>query len=875
MSTRLFRSLGAFVLTMVALAGAVIAQSQQPAAPPRTINLQDTIPFDAAVHTATLPNGLKYFVRQNSRPAKRVLLRLAVKTGSLYENDDQLGLAHLIEHMAFNGTTHFKPGELVSYFESIGSRLGPHVNAYTGFEETVYMFDVPADKPEVVEKALTALADFAGGLSLTQEEVDKERGVVIEEWRGGLGAGSRVRDKQFPILFYHSRYADRLPIGKPDVIRNAPVARLRALYDTWYRPDRMAVIAVGDIDPTRIERTITSTFSPLAPRAPAAALPDHTVPLHKDALVSVVTDPELTRSSVSIERKRPREGEQRVADYRRDLVQRMVERMMDERLSELARKPDAKFLSAGVGGGSLSRDVATFSMSASVQDGKLEDGIGALATEAKRVREFGFGASEMDRAKTWMAAFYERAYAERDKTESGSFAREYVSYFLNGEPSSGIEYEYRLVQQLLPGQGVADDARLRFFCAAFDLHQPAIARAAAVLGNRLRDDAARRIRRAVHDLRAGVLMLAGGGKRDREDFAASARLHHVHGRILHRQPAAQVAVDPFHQRAFVGHGPLGHQVVNVVGPVLDGGVAAAGVLFDDDLDHGRVQAFGGVHRGGAALDIVHLGPFVDDDQRPLELPHVLGVDAEIGLQRKLDLHALGHVDERPARPDGRIEGRELVVGRRNDLGEIFAHQVRMLADRRIGVGEDHALAAQVFFQRAVDHFAFELGLHAGQELLFGLGNAQPIERLLDFLRHFVPGFALLIGRLQVVENVLEVDGDISAPVRHRLGVENLQALRKRKSRIQAGSPFISEIWLTISASIPLRALKTYFDSVRKSYLLISPIAVGRLGDDFSGHRSRRFRLVLIVQCEATASAERSAIATSSAAAVGYAARIRS
>src|SRR5438093_848483 len=214
----------------------------------QTFNLQDTIPFDAAVKTATLPNGLKYFIRQNSRPAQRVSLRLAVKAGSLFESDDQLGLAHLIEHMAFNGSTHFKPGELVSYFESIGARLGPHVNAYTSFDETVYMLDVPSDKPEVVEKAVTALADFAGGLSLTKEEVDKERGVVIEEWRGGLGAGSRIRDKQFPILFYNSRYADRLPIGKPDVIRNAPVARLRAFYDTWYRPDRTAVIGVGDID---------------------------------------------------------------------------------------------------------------------------------------------------------------------------------------------------------------------------------------------------------------------------------------------------------------------------------------------------------------------------------------------------------------------------------------------------------------------------------------------------------------------------------------------------------------------------------------------------------------------------------------------------
>src|SRR6187399_1864486 len=198
---------------------------------------QETIPFDPAVRTGTLPNGLKYYVRKNGRPADRVLLRLAVKTGSLDEADDQQGLAHFVEHMAFNGSEHFKPGELVSYFESTGARLGPHVNAYTSFEETVYMLDLPSDSKEIVTKGLTALADFAGGLSLDQSEVDKERGVVIEEWRGRLGAGSRIRDKQIPVLYYNSRYADRVPIGKPEVIRNAPVERLRAFYDTWYRPD--------------------------------------------------------------------------------------------------------------------------------------------------------------------------------------------------------------------------------------------------------------------------------------------------------------------------------------------------------------------------------------------------------------------------------------------------------------------------------------------------------------------------------------------------------------------------------------------------------------------------------------------------------------
>ena len=369
---RLFRTVGVLVLLTAAAAG-------------QTFNLQDVIPLDKAIHTATLPNGMKYYVRHNSRPAKRVALRLAVKAGSTNEADDQQGLAHLIEHMAFNGSEHFKPGELVSYFESTGSRLGPHVNAYTSFDETVYMLELPTDKPEIVAQGLTALADFAGGLALSPEEINKERGVVIEEWRGGLGAGSRIRDKQFPILFYKSRYAERLPIGKPDILRNAPPERLRSFYDTWYRPDRMAVVAVGDIDASDIEKKIGSTFGGLKARGPAAPQPDRTVPIHQETLSSVVSDPEVTSSSVQIVRKRPRESESRVGDYRRQLVERFVDHMFDERFSEVARKPDAKILGAGVSNSTLSRSVSTFSMGAGVQDGKLEDGVTTLATEAKRV----------------------------------------------------------------------------------------------------------------------------------------------------------------------------------------------------------------------------------------------------------------------------------------------------------------------------------------------------------------------------------------------------------------------------------------------------------------------------------------------------------
>jgi zinc protease len=425
-------------------------RTQAPTATPVAIDLQDRLPFDAAIRTATLPNGLKYFVRQNARPAKRITLRLAVKSGSLEEADDQQGLAHLIEHMAFNGSAHFKPGELVSTFEAVGARLGPHVNAYTSFDETVYMLDLPSDQPEIVAKGLTALADFGGGLTLDPAEIDKERGVVIEEWRGGLGASSRVRDKQLPLLFYHSRYADRLPIGKPDIIRTAPASRLRAFYDTWYRPERMAVIAVGDIDAAQMTSAIASTFGPLKARAPAAPMPNAAVPLPRTVLVGVVADPEVTQSVVQVVRKRPAESEQRVADYRRDLVQQLTEHMFNERFAELARKPDAPFLGAGVSDGRLGRSVDTFAVGAGVQDGQMDQGLTAIAIEARRVQEYGFTAPEIDRAKKWMMAQFDRTYAERDKTESGSFAQECLKYFLIDEPTPGIAYEHQLAQQVVP-----------------------------------------------------------------------------------------------------------------------------------------------------------------------------------------------------------------------------------------------------------------------------------------------------------------------------------------------------------------------------------------------------------------------------------------
>jgi zinc protease len=450
--TRLSRAAAILVLAVLAVTArqTLVAQQAPSTAPPRTFAPGAVLPLDSAIRTGVLPNRLKFYIRKNARPEKRVSLRLAVKAGSIEESDDQLGLAHLVEHMAFNGSEHFKPGEVFSYFERVGARLGPHVNASTSFDETIYMLELPTDQGDVVARGLTALADFAGGLTFDPKEVDKERGVVVEEWRGSLGAGSRIRDKQIPIIFYNSRYAARLPIGKREIIQNAPVARLRAFYDTWYRPERMAVVVVGDIDPASMEASIRATFSPLRDRAKAAPMPDRTLTIKHPVLVSVVTDPELTRSNVQILRKRRKADDQRVSDYRRELVERMAQMMLNDRLSELARKPDARFLGAGVGSQSISPEVEGFVISASVPEGKIEDGMNAVAVEARRARDFGFNPSELDRAKKSLEAAYERIYAERDKSESPTFAQELLSLFLENEPAPGIAYEYQLVKQLLP-----------------------------------------------------------------------------------------------------------------------------------------------------------------------------------------------------------------------------------------------------------------------------------------------------------------------------------------------------------------------------------------------------------------------------------------
>ncbi len=411
--------------------------------------------------TGELDNGLRYFIRRNGLPEGQLALRLVVQAGSIDEADDQRGLAHLLEHMAFNGTDRFAPGELVEYFESVGVRFGPHVNAYTSFDETVYMLDVPVAPEGVVERAFQALSDFAGGMTLDPDEIDRERGVVIEEWRLRRGAGTRIQDQQLPAIFGDSRYADRIPIGLVEVLETFLPERLEAFYREHYRAERMAVVAVGDIEPEALATLIAREFGALA-GTPGGERPTYPVPLHNETLVVSAADPELQGASVSVLFKRPVERARTVGDYRDSLMRSLASRMLNARFSELSQQPDAPFLRAVARGQAIAGEVQAFSLAASVEADGVVAGLTALAAEMARVAQHPFGEAELDRTKRDLLTTYERAFAEQDRTENGPLANELVRHVLQEEPVPGIAAEYAIVQQVLPGiaaQEVTEVAR--------------------------------------------------------------------------------------------------------------------------------------------------------------------------------------------------------------------------------------------------------------------------------------------------------------------------------------------------------------------------------------------------------------------------------
>jgi zinc protease len=445
MKPQLFRALP-LLLALAAPHAPAAAQG----APPRAGGA-DTLLVDPAVTIGRLPNGLTYYVRENREPRGRAELRLVVNAGSVLEAEDQRGLAHLVEHMAFNGTRSFAEQELVSFLERVGMRFGPDVNAYTGFDETVYMLTLPTDSPRVLETGVQILEEWAHGVTFDPEETTKERPVVIEEWRLGRGAESRLRDRQFPVLFRGSRYAERLPIGTRESLERAPDAAVRRFYTEWYRPELMAVVAVGDFDKREMERMIRQRFAGLPASRTPRARPVHEVPDHPETLFAIASDRESTRSTVSVYYKHAPSPRGTESAYRAAVVESLALGMLNDRLHELTQTPDAPFLFASTSSGALVRSKEASVLSASVKDNGVERGLEALLTEAERAARHGFTATELARQKEQTLRLWEQVYAEREKTHSGQYAAEYAAHFLEGEPIPDVATEFGLYQRFLPG----------------------------------------------------------------------------------------------------------------------------------------------------------------------------------------------------------------------------------------------------------------------------------------------------------------------------------------------------------------------------------------------------------------------------------------
>ena len=402
-------------------------------------DLNKPIPADPNIKIGKLDNGMTYYIKYNKKPEKRMELRLAVNAGSVCETDGQQGLAHFMEHMCFNGTKNFPSNKIISMLEEMGVKFGAELNAYTSFDQTIYMLKVPTDSIEWINRGFQVFEDWAHQVSMEDAEIDKERGVIVEEWRLGLGAEDRMQQKYIPVILKGSKYAERLPIGKVDVIKSFPYDTLRAFYKSWYRPDLMAIVVVGDIDPALAEQKVKEYFG----RVPKAINPpkrvEYPVPGNSAPLISVVTDKEATGFSASVFFKHPKSENVTFGDYRNQLMRTLYTGMLNNRLQEIAQKPESPFLYAGAGYGSfIGRSVDVYSLSVGAKENQIEKSLEVVLTENERARQFGFTATELEREKKDVLSMYEKMAKESDKTESRSYADEFVRNYLDKECIPGI-----------------------------------------------------------------------------------------------------------------------------------------------------------------------------------------------------------------------------------------------------------------------------------------------------------------------------------------------------------------------------------------------------------------------------------------------------
>ena len=417
--------------------------------------LDATLPWDPEVRRGVLPNGLTYFIEVKDHPKGRAELRLAVNVGSIVEDDDQLGLAHFVEHMAFNGSEHFSGNQLIDAMERFGMSFGAHLNAYTSFDETVYQLHIPTER-DLLDTGLLVLRDWAGGLQFDPKEVEKERGVVLDEWRLTRGAGGRISDKLVPLEFKGSRYAARLPIGTETSLRGFTRDQALRFYQDWYRPDLMAVVVVGDFDPEVVEAQVKAKFSDLSVKNGARKRRIYDIPPHPETLYGIFTDPEIGRTQVSMKKIVEDQKPTTVGGYRVMQVRALALAILNERLYALSQGASPAFRSAYVYQARNSPRYSTQGIGSNPLEGRTEPAFEAALTALRRAQKFGFLDSELARTKRSQLTFFDRVYEERRTETSGDAADELVRHFTSGETVPGISTERDLVHHLLPGISLAE-----------------------------------------------------------------------------------------------------------------------------------------------------------------------------------------------------------------------------------------------------------------------------------------------------------------------------------------------------------------------------------------------------------------------------------
>ena len=418
-------------------------------------DLTKSAPVDPGMRIGKLPNGLTYFIRNNKEPEKRASFYIIQNVGAILENDDQNGLAHFLEHMALNGTEHFPGKGIISSLEKHGVAFGSNINAYTGFDETVYnLSDVPVDSPGLVDSCLLILNDWSHYLTLSDKEIDLERGVISEEWRTSKNASRRMIFEVIPVILKGSKYAERDIIGNIDIIKNFSYNTLRDYYHKWYRPDLQAIAIVGDINVDDVENTIKTLFSNIpAPINPAPRNPVE-VPFHKETNFVLAQDKEAPQTSVSvIVLHKTVPAENKNLNYLRDShVISLMNSMINTRISELLQKENPPFVSGSVSfGGYYAREYDAFTISATARKNEEGKALEAVYAEAERARRFGFTKGELDRAKAKMLSDFENRYKQKDKIDNDTYVDDIQNYFLTGEPLISMDFDFEFLKQVIGG----------------------------------------------------------------------------------------------------------------------------------------------------------------------------------------------------------------------------------------------------------------------------------------------------------------------------------------------------------------------------------------------------------------------------------------